>query len=104
MAIARAILKDPAILLLDEATSALDTTSEKLVQEALDKLMEGRTTVLVGHRLSTVHDSSGVAVIQNGRVVEIGSHDKLIGKPESVYKRLVSLQQENGEGGIVIVD
>ncbi|CAN0906199.1 ABC transporter B family member 13 [Linum grandiflorum] len=95
VAIARAILKDPAILLLDEATSALDTTSEKLVQEALDKLMEGRTTVLVAHRLSTVRDSSTIAVIQNGRVAEIGSHEKLIGKPGSVYKQLVNLQRDN---------
>lgn len=94
IAIARAILKDPSILLLDEATSALDTASEKLVQEALDKLMEGRTTVLVAHRLSTVRDADSIAVIQHGRVVEIGSHNQLIGKPSGVYKQLVSLQQE----------
>ncbi|KAJ6405932.1 hypothetical protein OIU84_013826 [Salix udensis] len=94
IAIARAILKDPSVLLLDEATSALDTTSEKLVQEALDKLMEGRTTVLVAHRLSTVRDADSIAVLQHGRVVEIGSHNQLIGKPGGVYKQLVSLQQE----------
>ncbi|CAN1127328.1 ABC transporter B family member 13 [Linum perenne] len=88
VAIARAILKDPRILLLDEATSALDTTSEKLVQEALDKLMEGRTTVLVAHRLSTVRDCSAIAVIQNGKVAEIGNHEKLIGNPASIYKQL----------------
>ncbi|XP_011034998.1 PREDICTED: ABC transporter B family member 13-like isoform X2 [Populus euphratica] len=93
IAIARAILKDPSILLLDEATSALDTASEKLVQEALDKLMEGRTTVLVAHRLSTVRDADSIAVLQHGRVVEIGSHNQLIGKPCGVYKQLVSLQQ-----------
>ncbi|KAL3603315.1 hypothetical protein D5086_004174 [Populus alba] len=94
IAIARAILKDPSILLLDEATSALDTASEKLVQEALDKLMEGRTTVLVAHRLSTVRDADSIAVLQHGKVVEIGSHNQLIGKPCGVYKQLVSLQQE----------
>ncbi|KAJ6938350.1 ABC transporter B family member 13-like [Populus alba x Populus x berolinensis] len=94
IAIARAILKDPSILLLDEATSALDTASEKVVQEALDKLMEGRTTVLVAHRLSTVRDADSIAVLQHGRVVEIGSHNQLIGKPCGVYKQLVSLQQE----------
>ncbi|KAJ6336332.1 hypothetical protein OIU78_012850 [Salix suchowensis] len=94
IAIARAILKDPSVLLLDEATSALDTASEKLVQEALDKLMEGRTTVLVAHRLSTVRDADSIAVLQHGRVVEVGSHNQLIGKPGGVYKQLVSLQQE----------
>ncbi|KAJ7966889.1 ABC transporter B family protein [Quillaja saponaria] len=94
VAIARAILKDPSILLLDEATSALDTSSERLVQEALDKLMEGRTTILVAHRLSTVRDANNIAVLQNGRVVEIGSHERLLAKPGSIYKQLVSLQQE----------
>lgn len=94
VAIARAILKDPSILLLDEATSALDTVSERLVQEALDKLMEGRTTILVAHRLSTVRDADSIAVLQNGRVAELGSHDRLMAKPGSIYKQLVSLQQE----------
>ncbi|KAJ9186430.1 hypothetical protein P3X46_002003 [Hevea brasiliensis] len=94
VAIARAILKDPSILLLDEATSALDTASEKLVQEALDKLMEGRTTVMVAHRLSTIRDADSIAVLQHGRVAEIGSHKQLMGKPGSIYKQLISLQQE----------
>ena len=94
VAIARAILKDPSILLLDEATSALDTVSERLVQEALDKLMEGRTTILVAHRLSTVRDANSIAVLQNGRVAEMGSHERLMAKPASIYKQLVSLQHE----------
>ncbi|XP_020207666.1 ABC transporter B family member 13 [Cajanus cajan] len=94
VAIARAILKDPSILLLDEATSALDTVSERLVQEALDKLMEGRTTILVAHRLSTVRDADSIAVLQNGMVAEMGSHERLMAKPGSIYKQLVSLQQE----------
>ncbi|PRQ27245.1 putative xenobiotic-transporting ATPase [Rosa chinensis] len=94
VAIARAILKDPSILLLDEATSALDTQAEKLVREALDKLMEGRTTILVAHRLSTVRDANKIALLQNGRVVEMGSHEQLIGTPGSLYKQLVGLQQE----------
>ncbi|CAJ1972553.1 unnamed protein product [Sphenostylis stenocarpa] len=94
VAIARAILKDPSILLLDEATSALDTVSERLVQEALDKLMEGRTTILVAHRLSTVRDADSIAVLQNGRVAEMGSHERLMVKPGSIYKQLVSLQHE----------
>ncbi|KAK7382939.1 hypothetical protein VNO78_28603 [Psophocarpus tetragonolobus] len=94
VAIARAILKDPSILLLDEATSALDTVSERLVQEALDKLMEGRTTILVAHRLSTVRDADNIAVLQNGRVAEMGSHERLMAKSGSIYKQFVSLQQE----------
>ncbi|KAM3710870.1 hypothetical protein ACB098_01G065400 [Castanea mollissima] len=94
VAIARAMLKDPSILLLDEATSALDTVSEKLVQEALDKLMKGRTTILVAHRLSTIREADKIAVLQFGRVAEIGSHEQLTRKPSSIYKQLVSLQEE----------
>ncbi|KAI3518024.1 hypothetical protein L1887_06363 [Cichorium endivia] len=94
VAIARAVLKNPSILLLDEATSALDTASERLVQEALDKLMEGRTTVLVAHRLSTVRNADSIAVLQSGTVVECGTHDMLVRMPGSVYAHLVSLQQE----------
>lgn len=97
VAIARAILKDPSILLLDEATSALDTASEKLVQEALDTLMEGRTTILIAHRLSTIHNADNIAVLQHGKVVETGDHRQLITRPGSIYKQLVSLQQEKGE-------
>ncbi|KVH88084.1 AAA+ ATPase domain-containing protein [Cynara cardunculus var. scolymus] len=94
VAIARAVLKDPSILLLDEATSALDTASERLVQEALDKLMVGRTTILVAHRLSTIRNADSITVLQNGKVVERGAHDTLVRMPESVYAHLVSLQQE----------
>lgn len=94
VAIARAILKDPAILLLDEATSALDASSEKLVQEALETLMERRTTILVAHRLSTIRDANKIAVLQNGKVVEVGNHEELIAKPRSIYRQLVSLQHE----------
>ncbi|KAK9049009.1 hypothetical protein SSX86_032021 [Deinandra increscens subsp. villosa] len=94
VAIARAILKDPSILLLDEATSALDLASERLVQEALDKLMKERTTILVSHRLSTVRNSDSITVLQNGKAVECGTHDTLIGTQGSVYAHLVSLQQE----------
>ncbi|KAI7731678.1 hypothetical protein M8C21_005585 [Ambrosia artemisiifolia] len=94
VAIARAVLKDPSILLLDEATSALDTASERLVQKALDKLMEGRTTILVAHRLSTIRNADSIAVLQNGKVVECGTHDTLVGIQGSVYAHLVSLQQE----------
>lgn len=96
VAIARAVLKDPSVLLLDEATSALDTASEKLVQEALDKMMEGRTTIVVAHRLSTVRNADAIAVLQHGRVVEMGSHDQLCRRDGSVYRQLVSLQQGGG--------
>ncbi|KAF9622830.1 hypothetical protein IFM89_034065 [Coptis chinensis] len=95
VAIARAILKDPAILLLDEATSALDSASEKTVQEALDKLMKDRTTIIVAHRLSTIRDADMICVLQHGKVVEHGSHEELMSKPGSVYTQLVSLQDTN---------
>ncbi|KAL0814646.1 hypothetical protein Bca101_071089 [Brassica carinata] len=81
------------VLLLDEATSALDTTSEKLVQEALDKLMRGRTTVLVAHRLSTIRKEDTIAVLHKGRVVEKGSHRELVSKSDGFYKKLTSLQE-----------
>ncbi|ESQ34059.1 hypothetical protein EUTSA_v10006583mg [Eutrema salsugineum] len=93
VAIARAVLKDPSVLLLDEATSALDTSSEKLVQEALDKLMKGRTTVLVAHRLSTIRKADTIAVLNKGRVVEKGSHRELVSKSDGYYKQLTSLQE-----------
>ncbi|KAH6782731.1 P-glycoprotein 13 [Perilla frutescens var. frutescens] len=92
VAIARAILKDPSILVLDEATSALDPASEMQVQEALNKLMEGRTTVVIAHRLSTVKDADSITVLRNGTVVESGSHQQLLSKPNSVYFQLVHLQ------------
>lgn len=95
VAIARAILKDPAILLLDEATSALDVASERVVQEALDMLMERRTTILVAHRLSSIQNADCIAVMQQGKVVEAGSHDELVGRAGSVYRQLISLQREH---------
>ncbi|ERN18247.1 ABC transporter B family member 13 isoform X1 [Amborella trichopoda] len=93
VAIARAILKDPSILLLDEATSALDATSENLVQRALDKLMEGRTTVVVAHRLSTIMNADKIVVLENGKVKESGSHEELTNMVGGTYTQLVSLQQ-----------
>ncbi|XP_051139242.1 ABC transporter B family member 13-like isoform X2 [Andrographis paniculata] len=93
VAIARAILKDPSILLLDEATSALDAASEMQVQEALNKLMEGRTTILIAHRLSTVQDADAVAVLQDGRAAECGSHEELLSRAGSIYFQLVQLQR-----------
>ncbi|XP_077246607.1 ABC transporter B family member 13-like [Tasmannia lanceolata] len=94
VAIARAILKDPTILLLDEATSALDTASERVVQEALDKLMEGRTTIVIAHRLSTICNANRIAVLHYGKIVESGSHSELMSRSHSTYSQLVSLQQQ----------
>ncbi len=91
IAIARAILKDPAVLVLDEATSALDTESEHLVQEALDRLMEGRTTLVIAHRLSTVRDADEVVVLDEGRVVERGTHQALV-EADGLYRKLVERQ------------
>ncbi|XP_047960660.1 ABC transporter B family member 15-like [Salvia hispanica] len=94
IAIARAILKDPAVLLLDEATSALDTQSEKVVQDALERVMVGRTSIVVAHRLSTIQGCDAIAVVEKGKVVEKGTHAALIGKGErGVYYSLVSLQR-----------
>ncbi len=91
VAIARAILKDPRILLLDEATSALDSESEGLVQEALGRLMQGRTTIIIAHRLSTVQVAHRIAVLDKGRLVELGTHDELMAL-QGLYNKLYSLQ------------
>jgi ATP-binding cassette subfamily B (MDR/TAP) protein 1 len=92
IAIARAIVKDPKVLLLDEATSALDAESERVVQEALDRLMEGRTTIVVAHRLSTVRNADTIAVVEKGRVAERGSYADLMAK-RGAFAALVKLQQ-----------
>ena len=97
IAIARAILKDPPILLLDEATSSLDNESERLVQEALERLEEGRTTIIVAHRLSTIRGATRIAVLDDGWLVELGSHDELLAQG-GLYARLYRLQFEAGDG------
>ncbi|GAU42984.1 hypothetical protein TSUD_188570 [Trifolium subterraneum] len=89
IAISRAIVKNPSILLLDEATSALDAESEKSVQEALDRVMIGRTTVIVAHRLSTIRNADMIAVVERGSIVETGNHEELISNSNSVYVSLV---------------
>ena len=94
IAIARAVLKDPSILILDEATSSLDSESERLVQEALDKLMIGRTTFIVAHRLSTIRNASRILVLDKGMVVENGRHDELIQLENGLYSNLSRLQFE----------
>jgi subfamily B ATP-binding cassette protein MsbA len=96
IAIARAILKNPCILLLDEATSALDNESEELVQDALDRLMQGRTTIIVAHRLSTIKVAHRIAVLQAGRLAEMGSHEELMAL-NGLYARLYSMQFRDPE-------
>nr|XP_043631203.1 ABC transporter B family member 15-like isoform X2 [Erigeron canadensis] len=96
IAVARAILKNPTVLLLDEATSALDSQSEKLVQDALDRMMVGRTSVVVAHRLSTIQSCDTIAVLEKGAVVEIGNHGSLLAKePTGTYYSLVNLQKSD---------
>jgi subfamily B ATP-binding cassette protein MsbA len=92
LAIARAILKNPAMLVLDEATSSLDAESEALVQQAIENLMTNRTTLVIAHRLSTVRRADQIAVIENGRVAELGRHEELVRRPNGVYRRLYQLQ------------
>ncbi|KAE8710012.1 ABC transporter B family member 17 [Hibiscus syriacus] len=97
IAIARAIIKAPQILLLDEATSALDSESERVVQEAIDQAAIGRTTIVIAHRLSTIRNADLIAVVQNGQVIETGSHDELIENENGHYTALVHLQQTEKE-------
>ncbi|GMP73995.1 hypothetical protein CsSME_00031536 [Camellia sinensis var. sinensis] len=93
IAIARAILKNPKILLLDEATSALDAESERVVQDALTNIMSNRTTVVVAHRLTTIRNADLIAVVQEGKIVERGTHGELIKDPEGAYSQLIRLQE-----------
>jgi ATP-binding cassette subfamily B protein len=92
MAIARTILRNPPILVLDEATSALDTQTERLVQEALERLAEGRTTIAIAHRLSTVRDADQIVVLDRGRVAETGTHEELLAKG-GVYAAIAERQR-----------
>jgi ABC-type multidrug transport system fused ATPase/permease subunit len=92
IAIARALLKDPSILILDEATSALDAESERLVQQALEELMKGRTCFVIAHRLSTIRSADAIVMLRDGGVLESGSHEELMLVPEGAYRRMVELQ------------
>ncbi|MFV8334232.1 ABC transporter ATP-binding protein [Flavobacterium sp. GSP14] len=95
IAIARALLKNPSILILDEATSSLDSESEKLVQEALEILMEGRTSIIIAHRLSTIRSADQILVLDNGKISEQGTHQELITMENGIYKNLSNLQFSN---------
>ena len=92
VAIARAILKNPKLLILDEATSSLDTESELLVQEALDKLMRNRTSLIIAHRLSTIRKADVIFLISEGKMLESGSHDELINNDDGTYQQLLKMQ------------
>lgn len=92
ISIARAIMANPPILILDEATSALDTESERLVQDAMLKLMENRTSVVIAHRLSTIQHADLIVVVEDGRIEECGSHEELIKNPDGIYRKLYSMQ------------
>lgn len=92
IAIARAILKDPKILILDEATSSLDAGSERLVQEALDNLMKGRTSIIIAHRLATIKNVDKIVVLKEGHIIEEGTHNTLLSDPESIYGMMAKMQ------------
>ncbi|MEX1133173.1 MAG: ABC subfamily B transporter ATP-binding protein, partial [Flavobacteriales bacterium] len=96
IAIARAVLKDPAILILDEATSALDSESERLVQDALEELMKGRTSLVIAHRLSTIRNADRILVLDKGSIVESGRHEELIADVSGLYSGLSRLQLTEG--------
>jgi subfamily B ATP-binding cassette protein MsbA len=90
--IARAVLKNPPILILDEATSSLDTESEKLVQDAINKMMQNRTSIVIAHRLSTIRFADEIIVLQKGKIVERGNHQELI-EQDGFYRKLVEMQE-----------
>jgi ATP-binding cassette subfamily B protein len=94
IAIARAILHNPKVLILDEATASVDTETERMIQEALERLVENRTTFAIAHRLSTLRNANRLVVIQDGKVAEVGTHDELLGKEDGIYKKLVDMQME----------
>ncbi|GAF98011.1 unnamed protein product, partial [marine sediment metagenome] len=102
LAIARAMLKNPAILLLDEATSSLDAESEQLVQHALERLMQNRTTIIIAHRLATVLKANRIVVLDQGRIVDVGTHAELVAR-NALYARLAELQFSSPEAATEVL-
>ena len=100
IAIARALLRNPSILVLDEATSALDAASERLVQDALDRLMEGRTTIIIAHRFSTIARADRIVVMAGGRICQQGNHAELVRQEDGPYLRLMRSQMPIGVSGL----
>ena len=100
LSIARVFLKNPSILILDEATSALDNSTEALIQESLNALKKGRTTIVVAHRLSTIKNANEILVVSNGKIIESGNHEQLIKKRNGVYKKLYNSQFKDGNYGL----
>ena len=97
LAIARALLKNPPILILDEATSSLDSESEQKVQAAIENLMKNRTVLVIAHRLSTIHNADKIVVLEHGRIVEIGTHNGLLSREDSIYRTFYETQFAKNE-------
>ena len=103
ISIARAVLKDPSILILDEATSAVDSETESIIQEAIERIINGRTTIMIAHRLSTLKKADKIIVVDEGKIAEMGSHNELMEKRGKYYKlvKIQSLASELGDGGVL---
>src|SRR6201999_358839 len=97
LAIARSIIRDPAILILDEATSSIDVRGERIVQKALDRVSQNRTTIVIAHRLSTIRKADNIVVMREGRKMEEGTHEQLLSIPDGLYAGLVHAQQLEAE-------
>jgi len=102
ISIARAVLKDPSILILDEATSAVDSETESIIQEAIERIINGRTTIMIAHRLSTLKKADKIIVVDEGKIAEMGSHNELMEKRGKYYKlvKIQSLASELGDNGV----
>jgi ATP-binding cassette subfamily B protein len=97
ISIARAILKNPRILILDEATSSVDTETEAAIQQAVERLVHGRTTFAIAHRFSTLRHADRLIVIDEGKVAEVGTHEELLAKEDGLFKRLVDIQTKSAQ-------